>query len=199
MANADVIARVSARLRMVKVLIEHNEGLADPKKIQATPQGGWTHVYGENDALVNYLLLTCFDQLGQPDEWRSFSDWLKPKGAKSEREEVLTNLQASDPISTAILLHDAYNGRYGVKKSFNRFIAEKISPHAREDLMRSVKVEPLGGGALPDEMKVKRDFLYATRNALTHEAKAKSRSIGSASRASSTPPATASPRSSSAP
>jgi hypothetical protein len=158
---------------MVKVLIEHNEGLADPKQIQDTADGGWTHAYGEYDALVNYLLLTCFDQLGQSDEWRDYSSWLKARETKLEREEALGSLQARDPISIAGHLHDAYQARYGVRKSFNRFISERITDDARTELLRCVQVQRLDGQAVIDDPKVKQAFLYSTRNAFTHEAKAK--------------------------
>lgn len=176
---SDLRQRVGARLAMAKVLIEFAEGLAGAERIRATREGGWNHVYGEYDALVTYLLLTCFDALGgQKEEWIDFSGWLrtsKRKECKEERERALKALPTNDPALAAANLFDAYNAVYGVTKGFYRFI-DTMNGDAREALLRSIQVRRRDGDPVDDEEKVKKAFLFKTRNAFTHEAKAEGQS-----------------------
>lgn len=56
-------------------------------------------IYYQYPALLRYLLLTCFDLLGQPDKWMDFSAWLKSSDNKPELESkskrILNNNQFS--------------------------------------------------------------------------------------------------------
>ncbi|MEI9948282.1 MAG: hypothetical protein WDO74_04710 [Pseudomonadota bacterium] len=160
-------ALVSERLKMVHRLIEWNETLADPSLMEQVGELGWTHFYGGHDALVNYLLLTCFDVLGSQDEWFPFGEWLVRSANETERNELAAAVPAgATPVSAAKHMHDGYNRIYGVRQSFFRFI-DNLDDVARTELLASI--EGRKSDALVDDKK-KKDFLYGLRNAFTHEA-----------------------------
>lgn len=156
---------------MAKVLIEHNQDRVAPEKIEHEPISRWTRLYAEHDALVNYLLLTCFDVLGQPDEWRDFPSWLRSQNTKSERDEAVAALTTSDPVEAASQLSKAHQSLYGIRRSFVRFIDEKLSESARCALLGSICL--VRDGVEVDDPDAKKKFLYGLRNAFTHEAKAR--------------------------
>src|SRR5579872_3310205 len=142
---------ISARLAMVKVLIEFAEGLAGPARILETSDGGWSHVYGEYDALVTYLLLTCFDALGQEDRWIDFSSWLRTDRGNEEREQAVHAFSMSDPVLAAAHLYDAYNAVYGVRRGFYHLI-DTMNGDERDRLLRSIQVRRLDGRPVDDEV-----------------------------------------------
>ncbi|MES1183073.1 MAG: hypothetical protein ABUL60_04615 [Myxococcales bacterium] len=172
---------------MAKALIDFNETLAGPKNIQDReyPGGvkGWTHIINEHDALVSYLLLTCFDLLGQPDEWVTFEAWLASRRHQLEREAAAasapTGAAAAD---VALHLSREHTKLYGAKRSFYRFINERLTAAARGRLLLSISVRDAGTERVgPNVERDKLNFLYDTRNAFTHRAEAKgqyARAIG---------------------
>jgi len=48
--------------------------------------------------LVVYLLLTCFDRLGQPSDWMDFGSWLQSNKKKEEREQVEFKESGKTPL-----------------------------------------------------------------------------------------------------
>ena len=159
---------VSERLKMVVRLIEHNETLATIWGIEHVGENGWTHFISGHEALVHYLLLTCFDVLGQSNEWKDFGSWLRAGNKRTERDAALATLPpGSDPVASALHLQSEYNKIYGVKQSFNRFIDSLAQPQ-RDELFYSI-----GGGAADATERDKRTFLFMVRNAFTHKAVAK--------------------------
>jgi hypothetical protein len=174
----DVSERVSARLRMAKVLIDFNETLAGPQNIQVreSPDGvkSWTHIVSEHNALVNYLLLTCFDLLGQPDQWITFESWLVSRRHMGERKAAEASAPAgATPASVALHLSREHTRLYGAKKSFFRFVNERLTKTARGRLLSSVLIRDAGTTRVgPNIERDKLNFLYDTRNAFTHRAEA---------------------------
>ena len=134
--------------------------------------------------LRTYLLLTCFDQLGQ-DEWQFFPNWLNAKKAKirTERGEILRLANLEENILDAAgnanakfiaSVYKGYNNIYGVKKSFINFLREVLPKDQRARLLNKIEIETyivdngglnlIGLGSYEDKEK----WLYQTRNDYTH-------------------------------
>jgi hypothetical protein len=123
--------------------------------------------------LVTYLLLTCFDRLGQPADWVDFSSWLTSRRHSSEREEAAAQMPASlDARSCAERMYDWWKQRYGVRSAFYRFIREVLPEGVRIGLFRTIQVFksklPPSLEKLPVSDSDKEDFLYRVRNDYTH-------------------------------
>lgn len=143
----------------------------------------WEHPYQHYHALRIYLLLTCFDILGQPEAWLDFQSWLKSKKTVhiEERANILSRCQSADLIDTISYVSAQYNAIYGVKNSFYKFMREIISPPDRERLLKSIRVSTLaptlfGDGVVRDALSdydandfFKEKFLYNARNSFTHK------------------------------
>ncbi|MEA5550176.1 hypothetical protein VB713_04130 [Anabaena cylindrica UHCC 0172] len=165
--------KVKERLLLAKRIFEQSEQLRGRDLLTYTEKG-WTHPYIQHEALVNYLLLTCFDILGQPHEWKDFNSWLTSKKTKSEREEAMnlildcdTNIEATQKIYTF------YQNKYGVKQSFYRFIDEILDNKERDRLLSSVQIEKRdenSSSVIIDDPAKKKLFLYNSRNIFTHQA-----------------------------
>ena len=115
------------RLEFVSIITKLKPQFEGPQHMQ-TFENGWTHTWQFFDSLRIYLLLTCFDLLGQPDEFRDYQSWLSSSSTLEERriaESKLTN--PNDPISVAVELHRAYLDIYGTKNSFYRFV-QRVLP-----------------------------------------------------------------------
>lgn len=125
--------------------------------------------------LVVYLLLTCFDRLGQVGRFVQFDDFLLGKKAKYRERRVQALSEAGpEPVEQALALYRAYQRDFSVTNSFHRFI-DKVLPEAeRQRLMSSVHVFETGfldrgKRREVDEQGVK-DFLFRFRNRYTHQA-----------------------------
>jgi hypothetical protein len=111
---------VRARLGLAQALLEDSDRLPGDSGYYADL---WAerHPRHEREALVNYLLLTCIDKLGQKRRFLSFDDWLNSKKAKheNERAHVLDGLQAfTSHEDAARALSSRYFQLYGVKNRF---------------------------------------------------------------------------------
>ena len=73
----DTLRLVEERLEFVEIISRLNEQFLDPSLIRKVGEKGWTPTWKYFDALRNYLLLTCFDLLGQPSEFKDFQSWLQ--------------------------------------------------------------------------------------------------------------------------
>jgi hypothetical protein len=126
--------------------------------------------------LSEYLLLTCFDQLGQPNEWMAFDNWIKSKKKAKEREQVLSNIQSNDKIQVAHDLFKGYQELYSVKNSFFRFFSHYlIEPHYSH-FFNQLRIEEYLN--YPDNLrttladsKTKKRYLFGIRNNFTHSIK----------------------------
>lgn len=126
--------------------------------------------------LVLYLLLTCFDRLGQPAPYLSFESWLESKKAKhrDKRDAALVGVESS-PIAQARALNQAYVAEYGVRNSFFRFLDDVLPREQYQTLITSLwSHRTVWGTGMSSPMSEieKRKYLYQLRNAYTHQAEA---------------------------
>lgn len=172
----NTIRLVRERLEFVQIISNLNPQFLDHTLIRHTPDGGWTHPWKYFDSLRNYLLLTCFDLLGQPSEYQDFQSWLVSSVTVTEREMTLASIDTgTGPIEAAGLLHRSYLNSYGAKQSFFRFIQTVIPEAMREQLLFSVMIRHID----PEKnIEIRKDespeskikFLFWIRNSYTHQA-----------------------------
>jgi hypothetical protein len=115
--------------------------------------------------LIVYLLLTCFDILGQNKEWMNFDTWLKSGKNKVERNDILSNIDVNKDLLHKvkdILLE--YNKIYGARTSFNNFIDNILPDESRSLLLNSIRNTRDG---IADNLE-NRKLLYEIRNNYTH-------------------------------
>lgn len=177
---------VLARLRLAQALLEESDALPGYEGYNFKNENEWwLHPRHEREALVVYLLLTCFDRLGQERGFTTFKDWLKSKNSdhEHERQEVLQTLSSTTPpLEVATALADQYQALYGVRNAFYRGI-ENLSDELQKKLLSSITVviNPEFGKYGPDtstpsfplnddvlERKLKLKYLYERRNRFTH-------------------------------
>jgi hypothetical protein len=93
--------------------------------------------------LCTYLLLTCFDQLGQPPNgWLFFPDWLKSNSKKNERDSIINEIYENEKnINFVEKLYNKYHEIYGVKNSFYRFLREILTQDQRNILLNEILIE----------------------------------------------------------
>lgn len=175
---------VSQRLKLVEMLTETNALFRKPELIEDVGDNGWTHPWRYVDALRNYLLLTCFDVLGQTREWIAFDAWLKAKKCREERAVAVGQLtDTTNPVAVASALHEKYVELYGVKLSFYNFIHTVISSDARTMLYQSIKVpttlgSPQGINSNQAFDSARDELLFRIRNRYTHQAQSFGNSSG---------------------
>jgi hypothetical protein len=120
------------------------------------------------EPLVVYLMLTCFDVLGQPAQWRDFRSWLDGK------EAAAASLTGSSPVEQSKRLYEDWSGRYGVRNSFYRFMNEVLPPEALERLLASIEYLTLSNPPVIRRQKdgddKKKRWLFDVRNRFTHSA-----------------------------
>ena len=172
----DATYLIEQRLKFVEIISSLKGNFSDRSLVTGTPYGGWTHPWVHFDSLRNYLLLTCFDLLGQPDEWVDFNQWLSSRSLEDERNRVLATLcDGGSPVEATKEMHLAYTGLYGVRKSFFRFLDEVIPQSVLDDLLFSVKVRRIDRErnveiAVLEAPEKKKAFLFKIRNNYTHRA-----------------------------
>lgn len=134
--------------------------------------------------LKTYLLLTCFDQLGQDDKgWRFFPVWLNSEKCKRERDEILlcTKLEENvvDTIGNANprfieSVYNKYHEIYGVKNSFMNFLRYLLPQDQKNKLLGKILFEIYSvkdGEFHFEEYGTELDkekWLFKTRNDYTH-------------------------------
>ena len=167
---------VRERLEFVDLITGLNSRFLDPSLARDTPEGGWTHPWFYFDSLRNYLLLTCFDLLGQPSSYRDFQSWLIAKDAESERAAVVAKVPANaTALEAAGIIHREYNQIYGTTVSFYRFINAVIPSERRESLLYSLRIrriDPVANLELEviEDADQKMKWLFTVRNSFTHKA-----------------------------
>lgn len=153
-------------------------------------------LYKNYHGLKIYLALTCFDILGQTEEWLDFNSWLicKKINIVKERNSIIDNIVFCNPPHYIVKVQNEYNKLYGVKNSFFYFVNHIISEENRNILFESISnqeiiseskiledgtyIPAIGGGniTLTDELKLK--FLFQLRNSFTHKGIAYGTDIG---------------------
>lgn len=178
--NADFII---ARLRLAQALLEESDRLEGRSGYNFANDGRvLSHPRHEREALVAYLLLTCFDRLGQERRFKTLSDWLNSKKEQhiAERDAALDSLPTnSTHLEASCVLAEKYQALYGVRNAFCRGI-NNLPEEARKCLFSSVRLSfipeygtnvsrrgcPLEDAKLEQELKLK--YLYEKRNRFTH-------------------------------
>jgi hypothetical protein len=134
-------------------------------------------VWWHSESLITYLLLTCFDILGQSRGWYDFGSWLKQK---TEDGPELAQVASGDPVATSEQLYEQWLVKFGIKNSFYRFINERLDQSTRQKLLDSLTIKKYG---LPPDSDLSRQsqipvtgeeklrYLYKVRNAFTHQAR----------------------------
>jgi hypothetical protein len=166
---------VKDRLEFVSIISSLNPQFLDASLIRETDNGGWTHPWQYFDALRTYLLLTCFDVLGQPASFMDFASWLRASSTEAERTAALSKASPQPTLLEAIkLVQREYNALYGAKNAFYRFI-DRLPAALRAELYYSVRIRQIDIAknievAVVESEEPKRKFLYDVRNAFTHRA-----------------------------
>jgi len=167
--TTDAIARSPlGTIRNVIYRVRLSQKLANPT--------AYASLFPHQSGLQEYLLLTCFDQLGQSTYWVSFIDWLSSTSDRiiQERSSACISPTASgEEIAKAFLVH--YNKLYGTRTAFKQFIRKMLPNEIRRRLLDSIQLITT---TLDDfkiitrnedkEDKYKEDFLYKMRNDFTH-------------------------------
>jgi len=181
----EVIAFVKSRLRLAQELLEESDVLPGSEGYFKNKKEWWLHPRHEREALVCYLLLTCFDRLGQKQKYLTFNDWLnsKKKTHEKERNIVIDKMErADDFLGGAKALHEHYQEIYGVKNSFYNGLSN-LPKDARKRLLDSIQVRVcpkyglygpnvgmpasrLNDSDLKKQLQFK--YLYKRRNRFTH-------------------------------
>lgn len=185
-----IISLVNERLDFVQIITNLNPQFFNDKSgkpIMREMGEGWTNQWEYFDSLRIYLLLTCFDLLGQSDDWKDFDSWLNAKSKTEEVTEIIKKVKDLNDLEKIKSVHKFYKDAYGTKNSFYRFINEVLSQESKKALLYSIDITRCcpyvtynddgterGRGSseiekiTDDESKIK--FLYWMRNAYTHEA-----------------------------
>jgi len=176
---------VLARVRLAQAILEESDLLEGFSGYDLDSERWWVHPRHEREALVAYLLLTCFDRLGQERRFATISDWLKSKKTchQTERNSVLALLSPNaEPLEVACKLANHYQSLYGVKNAFCQGI-ESLPEESRQQLFSSVTLSfnPEYGKHGPNvstpsvsledlqlETDLKLKYLYGKRNGFTH-------------------------------
>jgi hypothetical protein len=125
----------------------------------------------QQEALYIYLLLTCFDLLGQPADWKTFEAWLNSSDTELERQKALNALKSDNIIENSKQLYLEYQKIYGVKNAFFRFLREVLPSGIRYKLLDSFRIIYYKEGQrLPLKVVDKENYLFAMRNNYTHKA-----------------------------
>lgn len=170
---------VKDRIALINKLIELKEHFRGREKTTRTVAGDLTHPYKDYSALITYLLLTCFDVLGQPNDWVDFNSWLRSKKRKKEREDIISKNYNSDYSTFILSVNNQYNKLYGAKSSFIKFIREILTPENKKKLFNSIATSKI----IPQKIETnvpharrieldehyKENFIYKIRNSFTHK------------------------------
>jgi hypothetical protein len=166
--------QVEERIEFIKTLYSLRDEFKGPDKIQITGNNSWTHPYKHFDGLLYYLLLTCFDILGQNGTFIDFSSWLESKEKLEEREKIFKQYPATQDNRYLSAIYKEYNNIYGVKRAFFNFIEKIMSPENRLKLHDSIKIVKYDKFEIKIEdfrptAKQKNEFLFQIRNSFTHK------------------------------
>ncbi|SAE41789.1 Uncharacterised protein [Enterobacter hormaechei] len=196
MISEDKSKLIKARLILAQQLLEEADVLpglegynfSNPDSNSGDP---FFHMRHEREALVVYLLLTCFDLLGQSQPHVSLMKWLTSNDSAivKEREIAAAGIESenSDCVAQAKDLIDYYNRHHGATVAFYAGI-DQLHESARTHLLSTVDVAkedpdarkpenidknisycriPLNNDA--NVLKLQKKYLYTKRNEFTHQ------------------------------
>lgn len=192
----DNIEAAKQRVELVKKLNQLKPAFRkDPNNHYEEYTMAAVNLYQAFSGLRFYLLLTCFDILGQERDFYQFGEWLSRSETAGERDILISTANQRSLLDNIKHIHNGYQSLYSVRRSFNRFI-DKMSKKNRDKLYASIKIEKQVVAVqedrhthirqdkpLPDEIRnrlgswtqdwkptegQKRDFLFKIRNDFTH-------------------------------
>lgn len=178
MANENIDERISLikdRLEFVSMITALHPQFLNPALIRVYEgENGWTHPWMYFDGLRNYLLLTCFDLLGQPDDFMDFDSWITSSKTATAREKVFEKIAHSGNLTETIKnVYKEYKLSYGTKHSFFKFLNEVLTEEMRVELADDIWIRKYNkltnnriGSIEGNENKFK--GLYNIRNSFTH-------------------------------
>lgn len=183
--SQETVDSIHSRLVLAQQLLEESDHLNGRRAYRLSTKK-LTHPRHEREAVIVYLLLTCFDKLGQTQERHiPFQNWLESKKEPylSQKNVVLKQLGSNiQPNEVAITFYTEYQRLFGVRKSFERGIKNLTPPH-RENLLNSIDVRfnpefgrygsnvstPSHAIESPEkELNLKLGYLFGIRNRFTH-------------------------------
>jgi hypothetical protein len=135
--------------------------------------GCYLHPIKHFNALRYYLCLTCFDVLGQTNDFIDYSSWLNSKNHENERNNIFVKCHNTNTQEFLISVYNEYNKKYGVSKAFYRFTNEILTKDNRQKILESIRVTkhiespPKQVDYIPSKKK-KLDYLLHVRNSFTH-------------------------------
>jgi len=120
-----------------------------------------------------YLYLTCFDLIGQPDQFMNYHDWVHKN---KERCMKIIDSKQLNTIEFVDTSWETYIEQYGTRRSFHKFIDELLDTDIRSELFGSViwnkrNYPPNVEQTIISEDKEKIKILFELRNNFTHAAK----------------------------
>jgi hypothetical protein len=157
------------------VIFSVNERIRLAKMIFPTIESNFEEKY-HIPPLSEYLLLTCLDQLGQPEEWLPFDNWIQSKKKNAERNKIIEAVTKDNNLEFALNLYRGYQDIYGVKKSFYSFFKKLLTEPQKTIFFSQMEIEVFEN--YPDnpfhtigteDAKIK--YLYSVRNNFTHKTK----------------------------
>lgn len=153
------------RAKLAQRVFVQNEGMRGHNEFLSEGPTWWDHSYVEHDGLVIYLLLTCFDILGQDRAFMDFGSWLHSEMAATALRQ--DESPAAPPLVKAHSLFMEYSKQFGVRRSFYRFANEQLRQESRATLLGSIRAY-VGGTIQEVDERTKLDFLFGIRNTFTH-------------------------------
>ncbi|KGM06126.1 hypothetical protein LP43_1999 [Methylophaga thiooxydans] len=177
---------VFSRLRLAQQLLEESDGLSGRDGYDLHGKKWWFHPRHEREALVVYLLLTCFDKLGQKQSFMTFHNWLKSRKSAhaTERENIASSIpEALGVVESSAQFFEHYQALYGVRNAFYEGVSG-LPDGAKNQLLGSVRLsfnpefgmhgpnvstpsKPIEDSGLEFDLKLK--YLYGKRNKFTHK------------------------------
>lgn len=186
---------IKARLILAQQLLEEADELPGLEGYNFSKDNDsddpFFHMRHEREALVVYLLLTCFDLLGQSQPHVPFIKWLTSNTPLlvEERRVAAEGLDSenSDCVSQALGLLNYYNKRHGATIAFYTGI-DLLPESSRSHLLSTVDVAEEDPEARKPEnknknisycripinndakvLKLQKEYLYTKRNEFTHQ------------------------------
>lgn len=174
------VSYVKQRISLIKILQQNQaEFEKDELTFREHHNRFTSHLSKHFNATSYYLLLTCFDILGQEKEkFISFYNWLSSKDYIDERKREFDKIKNTENLENDFrdILKQYYKS-YGVRTSFVNFITNVLHEEEKVLLMKSISITQqstnqkyiiTGHDYKKKDDKKKIDFLFMIRNKFTH-------------------------------
>lgn len=177
---------VHARLRLAQALLEESDRLEGFEGYAMDTSKHWLHSRHEREALVTYLLLTCFDILGRKEKHLTFADWINSKkDAHIAQKQIAIDMgrdgSGDDPLGLTRLLLAKHSEIFGVKNSFYSGM-DALTDNGKQKLFCSISLGFLPGHCnksnvtyplesindAAKELSLKKAYIFKKRNNFTH-------------------------------